>query len=64
MITRKILYFDRVDDKFFTEVAKEIENGYTVREIHQNPFPTCQRAKFPDDAITVELLNFKEGIGF
>lgn len=32
MITEKILYFDRFDDVLFTEVAKEIEKGYTVKD--------------------------------
>ena len=63
MITKKILYFDRIDDKFFTEVAKEIENGFTVTHIHSSG-ATCEKCKMPDDFITVELLNFRESIGF
>lgn len=64
MITKKILYFDKIDDKFFIEVAKEIDNEYTVREIHQNPWPYYEKAKLPDDLISVELLNCKERTGF
>lgn len=64
MITKKILYFNKIDDKFFTEIAKEIDNGYTVREIHQNPWPNYEKVKLPDDFIPVELLNYREGIGF
>lgn len=32
MITEKTLYFDHFDDVLFTEVAKEIEKGYTVKD--------------------------------
>lgn len=63
MITKKTLYFDKVDDKMFLEIAKEIDNGFTVTHI-QSSSATCAKCKMPDDYITVELLNVRESIGF
>ena len=62
MITRKTLYFDKFDDKFFTEVAKEINNGFTVEQFVTNPSICCGEVN--REYIKIELINFREGIGF
>lgn len=63
MITKKTLYFNKIDDTLFTEVAKEIENGFTVDEIFTSP-TLCINSVQPDDFITVKMTNLGGKFGF
>ena len=57
MITEKILYFDHFDDVLFTEVAKEIEKGYTVKDflIGEDGKLSCSQNAYNKKNFTVRL---------
>ena len=57
MITEKILYFDHLDDVLFTEVAREIEKGYTVKDflIGEDGKLSCSQNAYNKKNFTVRL---------
>jgi len=57
MITEKILYFDSLNDVLFTEIAKEIENGYTVKDflIGEDGKLNCSQNAYNKKNFTVRL---------
>lgn len=57
MITEKILYFDHFDDVLFTEVAKEIEKGYTIKDFlrGEDGKLSCSQNAYNKKSFTVRL---------
>ena len=58
MIIEKVLYFDHFDDSLFTEVAKEIEKGYTVKDflVGEDGMLTCTQGAHNKKNFTVHLI--------